>query len=74
MPNAKLGTLVAPSELAKAIEDAKKGQFTFRVDQGANLHAPLGKVSMSDEQIFQNFDKVVKSLYGKLCIFLLLFL
>jgi ribosomal protein L1 len=48
MPNAKLGTLVAPVALEQAIAEAKKGQITFRVDQGGNLHAPLGKVSMSD--------------------------
>lgn len=49
MPNAKLGTLVPYQELPNALNMAKQGQVSFRVDQGRNIHAQIGKMSFSDE-------------------------
>lgn len=51
MPNAKVGTLVKSSELEQSIQDAKKGQVTYRVDTGRNIHVALGNVQMDEEKI-----------------------
>jgi|688.fasta_scaffold1673032_2 large subunit ribosomal protein L1 len=48
MPNAKLGTLVSYQDLPLALEQAKQGQVTFRVDDGRNIHAQIGKMSFTD--------------------------
>ena len=55
MPNAKLGTLVAYLDLPIALEQAKAGQVTYRVDDGRNIHAQIGKISFTDEQLLRNW-------------------
>lgn len=55
MPNAKLGTLVPFNDLVNALEMAKAGQVSFRVDNGRNIHAQIGKMSFSDEQLLSNW-------------------
>ena len=53
MPNPKTGTVTM--DVAKAVENAKCGQVNFRVDKKGNIHAGIGKVSFSEEQIKENF-------------------
>ena len=53
MPNPKTGTVTM--DVAKAVENAKGGQVNFRVDKKGNIHAGIGKVSFSEEQIKENF-------------------
>ena len=65
MPNAKLGTLVPFQELPLALEQAKAGQVSFRVDIGRNIHAQIGKMSFTDEQLLRNWHAVMKSLVEK---------
>lgn len=48
MPNAKLGTLVPFEELPLALQQAKAGQVSFRVDDGRNIHTQIGKMSFTD--------------------------
>lgn len=62
MPNAKLGTLVPFEELPLALEQAKAGQVSFRVDNGRNIHTQIGKMSFSDEKLLQNWQAVMRSL------------
>lgn len=48
MPNAKLGTLVPFKDMVGALEEAKAGQVSFRVDPGKNVHAQIGLMRFSD--------------------------
>jgi large subunit ribosomal protein L1 len=55
MPNPKAGTMVAPEDLPRMIQETKAGRVEFRVDKGANLHTPIGKVSFTTEKLLDNF-------------------
>ncbi|HMP57290.1 MAG TPA: 50S ribosomal protein L1 [Novosphingobium sp.] len=57
MPNPKLGT-VTPN-VAEAVKAAKGGQIEFRVEKLGIIHAGIGKMSFTDEQIKANFDAFV---------------
>ena len=54
MPNPKAGTVVQPDNMADAIEAAKAGRIEFRLDKTANIHAPIGKISFSVEDLREN--------------------
>jgi large subunit ribosomal protein L1 len=52
MPNPKLGTVA--QDVAQAVKDAKGGQIEFRVEKAGVVHAGVGKVSFSEENIAEN--------------------
>ena len=52
MPNPKTGTVTA--DVAKAIEDVKKGRIEFRTDSYGNVHAIIGKVSFDEAKLVEN--------------------
>ncbi len=52
MPNPKSGTVTF--DVAKAVKELKAGKIEFRVDKGGNVHAPIGKASFTEEQLFEN--------------------
>ena len=52
MPNPKSGTVTF--DVAKAVKELKAGKIEYRVDKGANVHAPVGKASFSEEQLYEN--------------------
>lgn len=54
MPNPKAGTVVQPDNIADAIESAKAGRIEFRLDKTANIHAPIGKISFSADDLQEN--------------------
>lgn len=58
MPNPKTGTVTM--ELAKAVSNAKSGQVNFRVDKKGIIHAPIGKVSFTEEKIHENMLEFVR--------------
>lgn len=62
MPNPKVGTVTM--DVTKAVKESKAGKITYRTDKAGNVHAPIGKVSFSDEQLLANYialaDTVVK--------------
>lgn len=60
MPNPKTGTVTA--EVSKAVANAKSGQINFRVDKKGNIHAPIGKVSFSEDKIKDNMLELVKTI------------
>jgi large subunit ribosomal protein L1 len=55
MPNPKTGTVVPAEDLARVIRESKGGRVEFRVDKTGNLHVPIGKVSFTEKQLFDNF-------------------
>jgi large subunit ribosomal protein L1 len=63
MPNPKVGTVTM--DVGKAVREIKKGKVEFRVDKGAIIHAPVGKLSFDSKKLFENafalMDAVVKA-------------
>ncbi|MDL0089354.1 50S ribosomal protein L1 [Campylobacter gastrosuis] len=60
MPNPKTGTVTM--DVAQAVNNAKSGQVNFRVDKQGNIHAGLGKVSFSKEQLSENISAFIKAI------------
>ncbi|MBU1018792.1 MAG: 50S ribosomal protein L1 [Patescibacteria group bacterium] len=60
MPNPKAGT-VTP-DVAKTIEEIKKGKVEFRNDKAGNLHNMIGKVSFSAENLAENLKTYLKTI------------
>jgi len=60
MPNPKTGTVTF--DLVKAIKEYKAGKIEFRVDKGANVHAPIGKVSFTENSLMENFHAFIDAL------------
>jgi large subunit ribosomal protein L1 len=54
MPNPKAGTVTM--DVARAVRDIKAGKIEFRVDKTGNVHAPIGKMSFSVEQLEANYQ------------------
>jgi large subunit ribosomal protein L1 len=54
MPSPKAGTVTF--DVAKAVKEIKAGKIEFRVDKTGNLHAPIGRVSFSVENLQANLD------------------
>jgi large subunit ribosomal protein L1 len=62
MPNPKAGTVVPEDDLPRVIEEAKAGRVEFRTDKTANVHVPIGKVSFSQEQLYDNFEALMDAI------------
>ena len=60
MPNPKTGTVTM--DVAKAVEDVKKGKVEYRVDKEGNINNLIGKLSFTDEKLIENY----KALYDVL--------
>ncbi|KAF8409070.1 hypothetical protein HHK36_005142 [Tetracentron sinense] len=60
MPNPKLGSVT--SNVAGAVQDAKRGRVDFKIDKTAIVHAGLGKVSFSEESLRENVGAFVNAL------------
>lgn len=62
MPNPRSGSVTF--DVAQAVADAKGGKVDFRVEKAGIIHAGVGRVSFSDEQLVENiktiFDQVMK--------------
>ena len=52
MPNPKLGTVT--NDLASAIKNIKSGQIEYKTDKAGLIHAPIGKISFSDDELKKN--------------------
>ena len=52
MPNPKTGTVTM--EIGNAVKDVKGGKIDFKVDKTGIIHAAIGKVSFTAEQIAEN--------------------
>jgi large subunit ribosomal protein L1 len=60
MPNPKTGTVTL--DVANAVKEIKNGKIEYRVDKVGNIHAPVGRLSFSEQQLTEN----VKTLYEQL--------
>lgn len=60
MPNPKSGTVTF--EVAKAVREAKAGKIEYRVDKGANIHVPVGKVSFEKQKLIENIKALAAEL------------
>lgn len=54
MPNPKSGTIVPGEELGRTIREVRGGRVEFRNDKTGLLHVAVGKVSFSEQQIYEN--------------------
>ncbi|HJD65244.1 MAG TPA: 50S ribosomal protein L1 [Rickettsia endosymbiont of Diachasma alloeum] len=63
MPNPKLGTVTL--DIKGAVKNAKSGQVEYRADKAGIIHAGLGKLSFSDQDLLKNLkafiDAVIKA-------------
>jgi large subunit ribosomal protein L1 len=59
MPNPKSGTVTM--DVGRAVSDVKGGKIEYRVDKTGNLHAPVGKVSFTHDQLQENLTAFMES-------------
>ncbi|MDD5348400.1 MAG: 50S ribosomal protein L1 [Candidatus Omnitrophica bacterium] len=57
MPSPKTGTVT--NDIAKAIEDVRRGKVEFRVDKQGGLHLAVGKISFDEDKICDNASTVI---------------
>jgi large subunit ribosomal protein L1 len=60
MPNPKSGTVTM--EVGKAVKEVKQGKIDFKVDKTGIVHASVGKVSFTPEQILGNAKEFISTL------------
>ena len=59
MPTPKAGTVTF--DVGKAVREIKAGKIEYRVDKTGNVHAPIGKVSFSPDQLSENLAALMES-------------
>lgn len=60
MPNPKSGTVT--NDVAAAIREVKAGKIDFKVDKSGIIHAGIGKVSFTPEQIKENAREFINTI------------
>ncbi|MFA5085140.1 MAG: 50S ribosomal protein L1 [Candidatus Omnitrophota bacterium] len=60
MPNPKSGTVT--QDTAKAIKEVKAGKIEFKMDKQAGIHAPVGKMSFTEEALFSNAHVLIDAI------------
>lgn len=60
MPSPKTGTVT--NDIVKAIEDVRKGKVEFRVDKQGGVHLSIGKISFSEDKLFDNASLLIEAL------------
>jgi large subunit ribosomal protein L1 len=59
MPNPKLGTVTV--DVASAISKAKAGQVEFRAEKAGIIHAAVGKLSFSEDNLIENAQTLLSA-------------
>lgn len=62
MPNPKSGTVVPPQDLARVVNEARKGRAEFRLDRTAIIHLPIGKASFDKDKLLENLAAAVEAI------------
>ncbi|MCC8087927.1 MAG: 50S ribosomal protein L1 [Rikenellaceae bacterium] len=60
MPNPKTGTVTM--EVGKAVSEVKAGKIDFKVDKFGIVHAAVGKISFTPEQIMDNVKEFMSTI------------
>jgi large subunit ribosomal protein L1 len=60
MPNPKTGTVT--NDITSAVSELKKGKIAFRVDKFGIIHASIGRVSFSPDQLTENAHELIATL------------
>ncbi|MDD5870943.1 MAG: 50S ribosomal protein L1 [Bacteroidales bacterium] len=60
MPNPKSGTVTM--DVAKAVKEVKQGKIDFKADKTGIVHASIGKVSFTAEQMVDNAREFINTL------------
>lgn len=60
MPSPKTGTVT--NDIKKAIDDVKKGKVEFRTDKQSGIHLSVGKMSFSEDKLFDNASCVLNAI------------
>lgn len=60
MPNPKTGTVTF--DVARAIQEIRKGRVEYKVDKAGIVHVPIGKVSFAAEKIAENAQAIFSSI------------
>jgi len=60
MPNPKSGTVT--QDTAKTIKEVKAGKIEFKMDKQAGIHAPLGKLSFTEDALFSNASTLIDAI------------
>lgn len=58
MPSAKTGTVT--TKIAEVVKEFREGRLEYRNDATGNVHMPVGKLSMTDEQLVENIKAVIE--------------
>lgn len=59
MPNPKLGTVT--TDIVTAIKNAKSGQVEYRVEKAGIIHAGIGKLSFSKQDLLDNASILISA-------------
>ena len=59
MPNPKTGTVTF--DVAKAVSEVKAGKVEFRVDKGAVIHSPVGKLRFDVGKLTENAETLISA-------------
>ncbi len=60
MPNPKLGTVT--NNVAEAVKVAKAGQIEYRAEKKGIIHAGIGKMSFTTDQLVENANALIEQL------------
>lgn len=60
MPNPKLGTVT--NNVAEAVKTAKAGQIEYRAEKKGIIHAGIGKMSFTTDQLVENANALIDQL------------
>jgi len=63
MPNPKTGTVT--DNIANAVKEIKQGKLEYKADKAGVVHVVFAKKSMTEEQIFENFNQLYQDLLKK---------
>lgn len=62
MPNPKSGTVVQEGDLARVIDESRKGRIEFKLDRNGVIHVPIGKLSFEEQKLMDNLTGVVEAI------------
>lgn len=63
MPNPKLGTVT--NDVANAIKNVKLGQVEYKTDKAGIIHASVGKISFSVDELKKNIEFLLQEIKKK---------